>query len=79
MVKKTFQVKNLDKIPTSEPSPELATEPTKLKKSKLKLQQEFMNEIIADKEDMDDEIFGIILSVRIHRFQQKLQILEMSN
>ena len=33
------------------------TEPIKHKKSKLKLQQEFMNEIIADEKDINDEIF----------------------
>ena len=38
-----------------------------------------MNENIADKQDINDETFGIILSVRIHRFYQKLRILEMSN
>ena len=37
--------------------PELATEPTKIKKSKLKLQQELMNEFIADKKDISDELF----------------------
>ena len=52
-----FPIKNLDKIPTREPTPELATEPTTQKKSKLKLQQEFMNEIIADEKDLNDEIF----------------------
>ena len=36
---------------------EPATEPTKHKKSKLKLQQEFMNENIADKKDINGEIF----------------------
>ena len=30
--------------------------PTKHKKSKLKLQQEFLNEIIADKKDINNEI-----------------------
>ena len=44
-----FPIKNLDKISTCEPTPEWATEQTKYKKSKLKLQPEFMNEIIADK------------------------------
>ena len=48
-----FPIKNFDRIPTREPTleptPELATEPNKHKKSKLKLQQEFINEIIADK------------------------------
>ena len=52
---------NLDKIPTREPTceptPELAAEPTEHKKSKLKLQQEFMNEIIANEKDINDEIF----------------------
>ena len=51
-----FLIKNLNKIPTREPSPELATEPTpevttkptKDWKFKLKLQQEFINETIAD-------------------------------
>ena len=44
-----FPIKNLDKVPTREPTPEPVTEPTKQKKSKLKLQQEFMNEIVAGK------------------------------
>ena len=34
---KLFPIKKLDKIPTREPTPELATEPTKQTKSKLKL------------------------------------------
>ena len=50
-----FSVKNLDKIPTREPIPELVKERTKNKKSKLKLQQEFMNEIIADGKGINDE------------------------
>ena len=36
---------------------ETATEPIKCKKSKIKLQQEFTNEIIANKKDINDEIF----------------------
>ena len=52
-----FPTKKLDKIPTRELTPELATEPTKHKKSKLKLQQELMDEIMADKKDKNDEIF----------------------
>ena len=44
-------------MPTCEPTPELATEPTTQKQSKLKLQQGFMNEIIADEKDINDEIF----------------------
>ena len=47
-----------------EPTPELATEPTRIlfyltrhNKSKLKLQQEFMNQIIDDEKDINDEIF----------------------
>ena len=55
-----FPKKNLDKNPTRKPIPEAATEPakepTKHKRSKLKLQQEFMNEIIANEKDMNDEI-----------------------
>ena len=50
-------MKNLDKIPTRKPTSELATEPTKHKKYILKVQQEFMIEIIADEKDIDDEIF----------------------
>ena len=52
-------MKNLDKYPTREPTPNRAAEPTpkvkidptptKHRKSKLKLQQEFKNEIINDK------------------------------
>ena len=52
-----FPIKNLDKIPTREPAPELAAEPTKHRESKLTLQQEFMYEIIADKKDISDKIF----------------------
>ena len=60
-----FPIKNVDKIPTHEPPPKPAAEPTETtpkvatksaeatptehKKSKLKLQQEFMNKIMADK------------------------------
>ena len=44
-------------LKADKPTPELATEPTKQKKSKLKLWQEFMNEIIVDKEYINDEIF----------------------
>ena len=44
-----FPIKNLDKISSSEPTPEPAKEPTKHNKSKLRLQKELMNEIIAIK------------------------------
>ena len=47
----------LYKIPSRESTREPATELTKHKKSKSKLQQEFINEIITDKKDMNDEIF----------------------
>ena len=54
-------MRNLDKIstrePTSEPATEPITEPTKHKKYKLKLQHKFMNEIIANEKDANDEIF----------------------
>ena len=63
-----FPIKNLDKIPTHQPTPQLATEPTEDKISKLKLQQEFMNGIRAEKKDRNLKYFGIILSTRIHRF-----------
>ena len=85
-----FPIKNLNKIPTREPTPEkaaeLATEPTpkvateltpkqatdatptKHNKSKLKLQQAFMNEIIVDKKDINNEIVLNYLNIRIHRY-----------
>ena len=45
-----FPIKKLDKI---EETPEVAAEQSKSKKSTLKLQQEFINEIIANgKEDL---------------------------
>ena len=40
-----FPIKNLVKVPTLEPTPEVATEPTK---HNLKLQWEFINEVIAN-------------------------------
>ena len=53
--------------PAAEPTPKVATEPTpksateplptEHKKSKLKLQQEFMNEIIVDEKYINNEIF----------------------
>ena len=48
-----FPIENLDKVPTCEPTQELATGPTEQKKSKLKLRQEF----IADEKDVGDYIF----------------------
>ena len=63
-----FQKKHLDKISTCEPSPDLATEPTKNKKSTLKLQQEFMNENTAKKKIQMMKYFELILSIRIHGF-----------
>ena len=48
-------MKDLDNILTHESSPEPAKEPTKHKKSKLKLEQEFMNHIINDEKDINDE------------------------
>ena len=38
-------------------TPELGTETTKNSNSKLKLQQESMNDITADKKDINDKIF----------------------
>ena len=53
----SFPIKNLDNIPTRELTPEQATESTKHKKSKLTSQQEYMNEIIANKKDINNKIF----------------------
>ena len=64
-----FQTKK-DKIrrlkPTLESTPELAPEATKHKKSKLKLQEQFINEIIVN-EIYVKKYFGVILNNRIHR------------
>ena len=50
-----FPIKNLHKSPAREPTPEVGTEPTKQKKSKLKLQLKFMNEIKSDEKDKQQE------------------------
>ena len=56
-------MKHLDKIPTREPAAEPIREPaaekvsSKHTKSKLKLEQKFINEIIADEKDINNEIF----------------------
>ena len=52
-----FPIKNLDKISTCVSTPEVATEPAKRRKSKLKMQQEFINKIIANEKDINIEIF----------------------
>ena len=72
---KLFPIKNLDKIPTcrlTKATPELSIEATKRKKSNLKLQQKFINEIIADTKDINNEIFSVILIIRIHCFSKRL-------
>ena len=61
-------MKTLDKYPTREPTPDTAAEPipkvkteptpTKHKKSKLKLQQEFKNEIINDEKNTTNEMLS---------------------
>ena len=53
-----FPIKISDKIRTGEPTPELPKEPTKHKKYKLKWQQEFISETIADEKDINDKIFS---------------------
>ena len=52
-----FPIKNVDKISSSEPTPEPETEPTKHNRSKLRLPKELLNEVIAIKKDINDEIF----------------------
>ena len=42
---------------TCELTPEIGRGPTKLKKSKLKLQKKILNEIKADEKEKNDEIF----------------------
>ena len=66
-----FPIKNLDKISTRETKPELATEPTKHKKSKLKLQQEIMNGVIAGKKDINNETFWNYFKYKNHLFLAK--------
>ena len=51
-----FPTKKIEKIPTREPTVDLATRPIKDMRSKSKLQQEFMNEIIANENDLNDKI-----------------------
>ena len=62
-----FPIENLDEIPIREPTREttleLAKELTKHRKSQLKLQQEFMNEILANEKDKYYVIFWIYSSL----------------
>ena len=52
-----FPIKNWDKISARKPTPEPEIEPAKHKKSKLKLEQEFMYEMITYEKDVNDGIF----------------------
>ena len=81
-----LQQKNLDIIstpePAAEPTPEVAAEqtpkpaikatPTKRNKSRLKLQQEFMKEIIADKKDINNETFKLFSVSESNIFSKRL-------
>ena len=53
--KKIYKI--LRRETTHERTPGPATQPTTHKKSKLKLQQEFMNELKADEKDINHKIF----------------------
>ena len=53
-----FQQKLIHKIQVREPTLELAIDPSTYNKSKLKLRQEFLNEIIADEKYINNEIFS---------------------
>ena len=57
-----------DKIPTPKLKQKLATEPNK---SKLKLKQQFMNEIIANKKDINGETFWNYLKYQNPSFLAK--------
>ena len=48
LMRRLSRMKHLDKIPTREPTSEVAGEATKHKKSKLKLQRQFINEGITN-------------------------------
>ena len=66
-----FSIKNLNKVPTHEPNreptPKLAKKPTKHRKLKLKLQKEFMNEIVADKKFINDGVTeSVVFSKRLN-------------
>ena len=52
-------MKNLEKISTRQPILEVVTEPAtkSSKRKKYELIRKFMNKIIADKKDINDEIF----------------------
>ena len=50
-MRRLSRMKHLDKIPIREPTLEVAGEPTQHKKSKLKLQRQFINEGITNGKD----------------------------
>ena len=62
-----FPIRNLDKRPTHEPTPEVATEPTKTAKalktktkrkiSSLKLRKDFLNKIKNKDKNINEQIF----------------------
>ena len=57
IIGRLFPIKKLEIIPSRELAAELAAELIKYKKSKIKVQQEFIKEIIANKKDINNETF----------------------
>ena len=57
VIERLFPIKKLETIPSRELAAELAAELIKYKKSKIKVQQEFIKEIIANKKDINNEAF----------------------
>ena len=71
-MRKLSRMKHLDKIPIREPTLEVAGEPTQHKKSKLKLQRQFINEGITNGKDKLKKHFWIILGIRFLFFSKRL-------
>ena len=57
IIGRLFPIKKLETIPSRELAAEIAAELIKYKKSKIKVQQEFIKEIIANKKDINNETF----------------------
>ena len=57
IIGRLFPIKKLETIPSRELAAELAAELIKYKKSKIKVQQEFIKEIVANKKYINNETF----------------------
>ena len=73
LMRRLSRMKHLDKIPTREPTSEVAGEATKHKKSKLKLQRQFINEGITNGKHKLKKHLWIILGIRFLFFIKRLK------